>query len=153
MQGWSALIAGLHYLGIMGLAATLSIEALTLKGAPSAAALARLTRVDALYGLSALLVLMTGVLRVVWFGKGADFYLHNWIFHLKVTVFLVIGLWSILPTVRFIQWRRAFVANAVLPGADQFNAMRKVAFAEVHLLALLPFLAAMMARGMGMIGS
>jgi len=153
MAGWDALVAGLHYLGVMGLAATLSIEVLTLKGQPDEAALARLTRVDALYGISAGLVLVTGILRVLWFGKSPDFYLQNWVFHLKVTLFIAVGLWSILPTVRFIRWRKAFLSQGLLPTPAQFAAMRKVVFAEVHLLALLPFLAAMMAHGIGVIGS
>ena len=152
MTLWSALVAGLHYLGVMGLAATLSIEILTLKGMVSESALARLTRVDLFYGLSALLVLVTGVARVIWFGKGAHYYLHNWIFQLKVGIFIVVGLWSILPTLRFIRWRKAFSDNAVLPQEEQFCAMRKVVFSELHLLAILPFLAALMARGFGYFG-
>lgn len=153
MQTWAAINAGFHYIAIMGLAATLSIEVLTLKGTVTAEALTRLTRVDALYGLSALLVLVTGLLRVLVFGKGVDFYLYNWIFHLKVVIFIAVGLWSVLPTLRFMRWRKAYLQAGVLPTAAEFSAMRKVAFAEVHLLAILPFLAALMARGIGFIGS
>lgn len=148
----AAMVAALHYLGIMGLAASLSVEVLTLKGEITAAAVRRLARTDLIYGLTAALILVTGIARVVWFGKGVDFYLDNWIFHLKVTIFIVVGLWSILPTVRFIQWRTALETTGALPTAEQFNAMRKVVFSELHLLALLPILAAMMARGYGVFG-
>lgn len=152
MNVWSAVVASLHYLAIMGIAATLTLEVMTLKGEPSRAALARLARVDMFYGISAVLVLATGLARVFWFGKGADFYLHNMIFHLKVTIFVVVGLWSILPTVRFIQWNLAAKTSGSLPTEAQFNSMRKVVFSELHLLALLPILAAFMARGFGYTG-
>lgn len=152
MNTWAALIAGLHYLAIMGIAATLSIEVMTLKGSVTKDAVLRLARVDMFYGISALLVLLTGIARVIWFGKGVDFYMHNWVFHLKVTIFVAVGLWSILPTVRFLQWRKSVMTSGALPTGVQFNAMRKVVFSELHLLALLPFLAALMARGIGVIG-
>lgn len=153
MSVWSAIVAGLHYLAIMGIAATLSIEVMTLKGAATKDAILRLARVDMFYGISALLVFVTGIARVVWFGKSVDFYMHNWIFHLKITVFIAVGLWSILPTVRFLQWRKNVETSGVLPTDGQFNAMRKVVFSELHLLALLPFFAALMARGIGVIGA
>tara|TARA_R110002073_G_scaffold336589_1_gene536484 strand:+ start:1575 stop:2036 length:462 start_codon:yes stop_codon:yes gene_type:complete len=152
MNVWSAIVASLHYLAIMGMAATLALEVMTLKGAVTQAAITRLARVDMFYGISALLVLATGLARVLWFGKGADFYLHNVLFHIKLTIFLAVALWSILPTVRFIRWNAAAKASGSLPTAAQFNSMRKVVFSELHLLALLPILAAFMARGFGFSG-
>jgi putative membrane protein len=152
MNVWSAIVASLHYLAIMGIAATLTLEVITLKGSVTRAAVARLARVDMLYGISAGLVLATGLARVFWFGKGPDFYLHNVLFHIKLTIFLAVALWSILPTVRFIRWNAAAKASGVLPTEAQFNSMRKVVFSELHLLALLPILAAFMARGFGFSG-
>lgn len=152
MNVWSAIIASLHYLSIMGIAATLTLEVMTLKGPVSQAAIARLARVDMFYGISAALVLATGLARVFWFGKGADFYLHNVLFHIKLTIFFSVALWSILPTLRFIRWNVAAKTSGALPTAAQFNSMRKVVFSELHLLALLPILAAFMARGFGFSG-
>lgn len=147
-----ALFSALHVIGFMGLVAALSVEAILLKGLPSKEVLERLARTDLLYGLSAVLVLGSGVARVVWYGKGAGFYLQNWVFHLKVGIFLFVALWSIQPTMRFLRWRRACRVDGSLPDAAQLATMRKVVFAEVHLVALLPFLAAFMARGYGFFG-
>lgn len=148
----NAWLSAFHVIGFMGLAAALSVEAILLKGAASKEMLERLTRADALYGICALLVLGTGIARVIWSGRGADFYLQNWVFHLKVGTFFLVALWSILPTVRFLRWRGVCRRDGSLPEPGQLNAMRKVVFAEVHLVALLPFLAAFMARGYGFFG-
>lgn len=148
----NAMFSAFHILGIMGLAATLSIEIILLKGAPSKEILERLARVDLMYGLSAILVVFTGLARALWYGKEAAFYLHNWVFHLKVGIFVAVALWSIQPTMRFMKWRNACRADGSLPDAAGFASTRRVVFAEVHLLALLPFLAALMARGYGFMG-
>lgn len=149
MNAW---FSALHVIGFMGLAAALSVEAILLRGGASREMLERLVRADLLYGLCALLVLGTGLGRVFWYGKGAAFYLQNWVFHLKVGIFLLVGLWSVLPTVRFLRWRSRCRADGSLPDPVQLAAMRRVVFAEVHLVALLPFLAAFMARGYGYFG-
>lgn len=153
MLTWSAINAALHYAGIMGLGAALSVEIILLKGEINKLTLRRLANADLMYGITALLVLITGVLRVVWFDKGADYYLYNWLFLLKVTIFIVVGLWSLIPTLRFIRWRNHANATGALPSAEEIAGMRKIVFAEVHLLAILPFLAAFMARGFGFFGS
>ena len=57
----------------------------------------------------------------------------------------MIGLLSVPPTVRFIQWRRAGVS----PTDAQVAGVRGFLHAEVVLFALLPMFAAAMARGYG----
>ena len=82
----AALLAGLHYLGIMTLAATLLLEMVTLRGQITREAIERLARTDLMYGMAAILVLATGLLRLTEaYGRGPAFYMHNGVFHLKVT--------------------------------------------------------------------
>ncbi len=60
------------------------------------------------------------------------------------------GLLSIVPTLRFIRWRRALKADpAAMPQPDAIAAVRRFLWAEVFFFALIPIFAAAMARGFG----
>ena len=143
----AALIAGLHYLGIMILAATLLLEWMTLRGKITREAIERLARTDQIYGMAAILILATGLLRLTEaYGRGPAFYMQNGVFHLKVTLFLLVGIISIAPTMRFLRWRRAMLKDNALPEASAVAGTRKLVLAELHILFLIPFLAALMVR-------
>jgi putative membrane protein len=68
----------------------------------------------------------------------------------KLGLFLAIGLISIRPTLAFLRWRRtgASAAGVSVPVAETKSARRTV-LVELHLLALLPLAAVLMARGIG----
>lgn len=144
----AAFIAGFHYLGIMLLTATLLVEWLALRSTITREVLDRLVRIDILYGISAVVILVTGFLRITTaYGKGPVFYMQSMAFHTKVGLFILIGLISIVPTVRFIRWRKAAMESGSLPDAAAVSGTRKLVLVELHILFLLPFLAAIMARG------
>jgi putative membrane protein len=68
----------------------------------------------------------------------------------KVGLFLAVGLISIQPTIMFSRWRKAFehdVAFAV--GDAERKRVRRLLMIEVHLAALIPVFAVIMARGLG----
>ena len=67
-----------------------------------------------------------GFARVYWGAKGPAFYLHNPVFHAKVGAFLLVGVLSILPTVRIAQWRKR---GEVV--AEQFGPVRGLLLAEL----------------------
>src|SRR3990167_4194629 len=105
-----AIAAYLHYLSIFLLFALLTLEHGLFKQPLDLQRARRLLRIDAAYGASAGLVLVTGAVRAVWFGKGLDYYLHNGLFHAKLGLFVLIGLLSILPTKLFL--RRGCASSA-----------------------------------------
>src|SRR5687768_1422271 len=74
--------------------------------------LERLSRVDALYGLAAVAVIIAGVSRLIWGANDADFYTENPVFWLKMASFAAVGLLSIVPTVRYMRWRKALGEDA-----------------------------------------
>jgi putative membrane protein len=76
----SAVTAYLHYLGFMLAFGALVVESQTLKKDLSLQEAWRVVTADAIYGLSATMVLITGILRVLYFGKGTDFYLSSPVF-------------------------------------------------------------------------
>ncbi|WP_416424472.1 DUF2214 family protein [Pseudomonas sp. App30] len=145
-----AIAAYLHYLSIFALFALLSLEHVLLKPEPTLAQARSLIRVDMLFGIAAGLVLLTGLARLLWFAKGPTYYLHNGFFHAKVALFVLIGLLSILPTVRFLGWRAAVKAGrAPAVSAASVRQMTMVIRLELALLVLVPLMATLMARGFG----
>jgi putative membrane protein len=146
----SALTAYGHYLGIMLIFAALATETLTLKKELTLPEAWRISIADAVYGLAATLVLVTGILRVLYFGKGADYYMHQPVFWAKVVVFATVSVLSIYPTVSFLRWigplRNQKPPMITLPQVNRLHW-----FIRLELLALvtIPLLATMMARNIG----
>ena len=97
-----------------------------------------------------MVVLATGFARLVFGAKGADFYLSAWPIYAKLLLFVAVAVMSVTPTMRFIQWRRELEHNAAwrVPAAEQ-QRMRRFVLVEVHLAALIPLVAVIMARGLG----
>ena len=148
-----AFLAVIHHLCVFGLFVILAAEMTLVRPGISAETVMRVVRIDGLYGILAGLTLVAGGLRVFYAAKGAAFYTHNPVFWIKLGLFLVIGLLSIPPTLNYIRWRKALRSNRnALPDAAVIQTTRKLIHIELALLFLLPILAAMMARGIGITG-
>lgn len=145
-----ALLAYAHFAAILAMVVFLSSEAaLCRKEWLNAQVVERLARVDLIYGISAGAVLLTGLARTWWGMKGVGWYWGQPLLHLKVTLFVVIGLMSIAPTVRFLRWRRTLRQTGALPSEVEIRQTRRIIMIEAHLLALIPLVAVFLARGAG----
>ena len=144
---WPIVVAFIHYVAIMLLIASLLGEHLVLKQALTAAEARTLQRLDIIYGGSAALVLVTGIMRM-YLEKGTTYYLHNGAFHALISLFVVVALISIFPTVVFLRWRgdtRAGRGQRLAPG--QFKRLQMIVRSEMALLLLAPLFATWMAHG------
>ncbi|WP_280949202.1 DUF2214 family protein [Beijerinckia mobilis] len=66
-------------------------------------------------------------------------------------MFAFIGFLSLVPTLRFIEWRRHIRRDPeYFPPAQEVRRMHRIVHAELGLFFLLPILAAAMARGIGL---
>ncbi|MFC3549689.1 DUF2214 family protein [Lysobacter cavernae] len=145
------LLASVHHLLVYALIAMLVAESVLLRGTVDRITLQRLAGVDLGYGLCAMALIVAGIARVVFGVKGYDFYLHNPWFHAKLGAFVLVGLLSILPTVRFLRWRKALAANpAHLPDATEVAKLRGIVRFELILIAAIFVFAAAMARHGGL---
>ena len=110
----------------------------------------RLQRIDLFFGIAAIVVIVTGIARVVFGLKGADFYLHNPIFWTKMGLFLLVGLLSIAPTVHYLRWNAALSAGAdsIRDEPSTYGRIRSLLIAEIVVLAFIPLCAALMSRGL-----
>jgi len=145
-----AALAYLHFAAIFTLFAFLSVQAVLLKGPLDERLVRLLGRMDLWYAGSAGVVLLTGFLRAGLGAKGGDFYFGAWPIYVKIAMFLAVGIISIYPTLAFIRWRRAYEHDPAwqLPAAEHAR-IRKLVMTEVHLAALIPIVAVIMARGLG----
>ena len=149
----AALLAFLHHLAAFALAAAVAIQFVLIRSGLDAANARRLSAADAVLGLSALAVLVVGLLRVFYFEKGATYYFQSVPFIVKLSVFVIVALASIYPTVQFASWRKALKRGpmpAVAPG--KLRAIRKVIHWELAGIVVILLCAALMGRGIGYLG-
>jgi putative membrane protein len=149
----SAAFAFLHHLAAFVVFAALFTELILIKHVLDAPLARSLLRVDAIYGMSAMALIVFGLVRVHFTEKGAAYYLHNGAFIAKMVLFVVIGLISIYPTRRFIAWRRELKEGRipVLEPAVR-GRIRRLVHLELTLLLLVILCAVLMARGIGYFG-
>ena len=143
------LLAYLHYLSIILLGGFLTAELVLCRLDLGPSEIRRLPRLDIAFFAAALLALATGLLRLFFYAKGVGFYLPNPAFIVKMALYVTIALMSIIPTRRFIAWRRALDAGGAPPDAATIARVRRLLHLELALAALIPLAAVLMARGIG----
>jgi putative membrane protein len=138
-----------HFISIFAIVGSLVSEHLLLKKEVTRAELDRLSKIDAVYAIAALILVSVGLtLWLVSIGKPAIYYTKNWIFLTKVGLFSLIGILSIYPTVFFIKNRKGYPDELVKIPSSIFWMLRL----ELLLLFVIPLLAGLMARGVGFFG-
>ncbi|MGV3622935.1 MAG: DUF2214 family protein [Archangium sp.] len=142
----SALLSALHVLAL-----AIGLPGVFLRGkALREGAVAKVLAADSAWGVAALLWLVTGLVRAFGgFEKGTPFYLANPMFHLKLTLFVGIVLLEIFPMVTFIKWRIALAKKQPVD-LSKVKVLTRLNDVELVLTIALPFVAALMARGIGM---
>jgi putative membrane protein len=147
----NSIMATLHHIAAFAVAATLVYEFLAFRKNLTVHEARRILQVDSIYGISAGLLIVVGLLRVFFFEKGSAFYLNNTMYWIKMGLFILVGLLSIYPTVRFLKWRPILnEEKAPEISEDEFKKIRLLLHLELTGIVLILFVAPMMARGIGM---
>ena len=145
-----AILAYIHILAILTMVVFISSEAALCRSEwMNARVVERLVRVDMIYGIAAVLVLLSGLARTYWGFKGGGWYWTNWLLHLKLGMFVVVALMSIKPTLMYRRWRRELNATGELPDDAQIRDARKWVMIQAHIIAIIPIAAVFLARGFG----
>ncbi len=134
----------LHFISIFAIAASIVSEHLMLKPQMSRNEILKLSKVDTIYGISAITLLIAGMTLWMGVGKPTEFYSENWIFHLKLGLFVLLGLLSIYPTVFFMKNRKGENMSELIDMPPMIKTMIRL---ELLLLLIMPFLAGLMAKG------
>lgn len=145
-----AILAYVHFLAILTMVVFISSEAALCRVEwINKAVVERLARVDMIYGIAAVLVLATGIARTMWGVKGTSWYWTNPLLHVKLTLFIIVGIISIFPTITYIRWRKELRATGTLPAEADVRKTRKLVMIQAHILVVIPLFAVFLARGFG----
>lgn len=146
----TSIMAFLHHLLAFTLTACLVYEFVAFRKGMSIEEIRRIQRVDLVYGISAGLLLVIGLLRVFFFEKGLNFYIHSPFFWVKMAAFLIVALLSIDPTIRYIRWNKTLSQNKVPEITDsEHKRTRMLLWLEVIGIVVILLAAPLMARGIG----
>lgn len=146
----TSLMATLHHLAAFTLTACLVYEFIAFRQSLTASEVRRIQQVDLWYGISAGVLLVAGLLRVFIFEKGASYYGANPLFWVKMALFVLVGILSIYPTIRYIRWG-TLNENMLLNVPDEeHRRIRLMLNLEIIGLVLILFVAPAMARAIGM---
>jgi len=149
----TALMAFLHHLAAFTVVAALAVEVALFKPPLTVTQARRLQRTDMIFGIAATAVLVIGMLRVVYFEKGPQYYWHDAFFLMKFAAFVVAALISIYPTVVFLSWNKALKANTPPEiTLERTGSVRMCLMLELAALVVILLGAALMARGFGYYG-
>ena len=144
----TVLFAFLHHLAAFALVSAIVVEFVLLRGELTLWSARRLQAADMILGISASVLLVAGLARVFWFEKGAAYYFHNHAFLTKFSLFIIVALLSIVPTVEFLSWRQAVKRGEVpVVAAGKIKRMRMILHIELTAIVIILLCAAMMARG------
>ncbi|MBZ9849448.1 DUF2214 family protein [Mesorhizobium sp. CA14] len=150
MDTTDLLLAITHHLLVFSLAGIIGAEFVLVRGDLGRATLKRLAGIDRHYGIIAALIVIVGICRVFFGLKGWEFYVYNWVFWAKMVAFIIVGLLSIVPTMRFLSWNRQASGNpSFAVPATELASVKNYVRAEGFIFLLIPVFAAAMARGYG----
>jgi putative membrane protein len=141
-----ALLHFAHFVCIFLLASLLVGELLLFRKALTRDALRQLSLVDRWYGITAGLVIATGVSLLLFGAKGPGFYTHNPVFWTKMALFAAVALLSIVPTLAFLRWSRQTSGSVTIADAE-YARIRAFLWVEAVIFVFIPLCATLMANG------
>ena len=148
----SAFMAFLHHLAAFTVVGALVAEVVLFKPPLTIVQARRVQRADQIFGAAATVLLGVGLLRVVYFEKGAGYYFTNAFFLTKFALFVLAALISIYPTLLFISWNKTLRQGEVPALASQVVTRARMCMMwELTAILGIVLCAPFMARGIGRI--
>lgn len=142
-----SIVTYLHFMSIFMLFSALIVELSIIKEKMTSNHIKILRKANLFFGVFAGLTVVTGLLRMYYFGKGVDYYSSNSIFVVKFSLFIIVGFLSIYPTIQFFKLGK-FTSETV--GIRRFKNILFIIKLELVLLLLIPFLGVLVAKGIGL---
>ncbi len=145
----SAIVSALHVLALALGLPSVFLRGRALKRPLDTGGLRRLFAADNIWGIAAVLWVVTGLLRA--FGgleKGTQFYLHSRLFWTKMALFVIVLTLEIWPMATFIRWR-VWLRRGDHPDTSRAGILYAVNHVKMALVVMMVFVAAFMARGFG----
>lgn len=137
------LLTYLHFFSFISLVALLAVEFFLLRTVITQEKLYLLKKIDLSYGLAAIAVSVTGLFRI-FYEKGLDYYLYNFVFWGKISLFVVVGALSLYPTIFLLKTKAVQNINVM-----HYNRTKQFILLQLVLVPMIVFMAIWMARGLG----
>ncbi|WP_188701921.1 DUF2214 family protein [Silvimonas iriomotensis] len=103
---------------------------------------------DSLWGISALVLVLTGLTRAFGgFEKGTLYYGHQPFFHIKMACLVLIFLLEIFPMITLLRWRIGRAKGDVTLNLAVAAKLSQISYVQLFLLVPMVLCAAAMARG------
>ncbi|MDR3096943.1 MAG: DUF2214 family protein [Paraburkholderia sp.] len=144
------LLAAIHLLAFGWALASILRRTRGLRRCTSTEALPAIFSADNGWGGSAVVLIVTGAMRAFGgFEKGAGYYLHEPLFHVKMGALVLILLLEIAPMMALLRWRLA-VRRGDVPDLTSAPKYARIGAWQTALLVVMVFAATGMARGIGL---
>ena len=136
----------LHFIAVFAIAGAIITQQFMISKTMTRNEIKRISKVDTLYAIGVILVLIAGLL--LWFavGKPASYYSRNWLFHTKLTMFLVLGLASIYPSIFFMRNKKGNDLDTKIDVPFMVILFLRL---ELLIIVILPILASFYSLGIG----
>ena len=143
------LLAAIHLLGLgVGLGAVWA-RARALQSELDSAGLRQLFYADTWWGVAAVIWIASGLWRLLGgLEKGTEYYLHNYLFWVKMGCLALILILEIAPMTGLIRWRRTAARREVVD-TSRANRFAVISMIQAVLVVLMVLAATGMARGYG----
>jgi putative membrane protein len=149
----AAFFSFLHFLGAFALVAALTVELISIREELNIRNSFRILVADLVYGMSAGVVLIAGLLRVFYFEKGASYYFGSIPFLLKASLFLLVAAASLYPTFEFLSWHKPLRQGRMPLLTDRKRqVIRSIIHWEFAGILAIVLCAALMTKGIGRLG-
>lgn len=146
----AAAAAFLHHLAAFTLVSALAVEAVLINSGLTLRTARILQRADMILGGAAVVLLIVGIARAFHFEKGWTYYSASIPFIAKLSVFIILALLSIYPTIVFLSWRNPLKLGKILTATDDgLRLVRIFIYLELAGVVLILLLAVLMAKGIG----
>ena len=143
------LLAALHLLALGTGLGAVWVRGRALRSPLDSAGLQPVFQADAVWGVSAVLWIGTGLWRLLGgLEKPTAYYMHNGAFMLKMALLLAILVLELRPMLTLMTWRRR-ISTGALPDTDAAAGLARISVIQAVLVVLMVFAATAMARGMG----
>lgn len=145
-------LAALHILAILTVIVFQSSQAaLCRQEWMNEAVVHRMRKLDKIFWTVAIIVVLTGVLRLFLGAKGLQWYTSRPLFHIKMTIVLLMGIFSLMVTFKLRQWKIRLINSDGLPEAlpwpEEIARVRFWIMTSAHLLPVAGILAVYWSRG------
>ena len=144
-----ALLSYFHLASILAMVVFLTSEgALCRPEWFNEAVLKRLQRVDIIYMICGAMVATSGITRIILGFKGTDWYIAQPMLHIKVLLFLVVGVMSARVSMALQSWLQTWEEKGTLPAEADIRRIRKWIMIEAHIIMVIPLFAVFLSRGL-----